>query len=502
MDGFVADEALLRRTLDHLPIGLAIITPDGQVVGSNRMFAETVGYPAETWEHRSYRDLTHPDDREANDAIFADLMSGERPFYRGLRRLITSDGRVLSADISVSVLREGGVVRQLMAQILDVSELKENLDHVSAANLELARERRSLGAVFDTVDVGLLLIDQQGRFERMNRRLVDTMAIPYPHGHAGRAGQQGMVFRPDGVTAMTRDEIPSYRASAGEEFDDLLVWIGNDPATRRAFSVSARNVRGEDGGPGGAALACKDVTDLIEALQAKEDFVASASHELRTPLTSVLGYLELISDREDLPPGLATQLFVVQRNAHRLRSLVTDLLVAAEARDGGLDLHRTDSDLVQIVQEAVEAARPYAASSGVDLSVEVPAGLVTLVDVQRIRQVADNLISNAIKYNDPGGRVSVSLRQVDAAVELVVADDGIGIKPEDQDRLFTRFFRGQEARSRLTPGTGLGLSIVRDIARAHGGDCHVASEAGVGTTFTVRLPRVNGGQSPPNRSRV
>jgi PAS domain S-box-containing protein len=491
VDGFVADERLLRSTLEHLPIGLAIISPEGQVVGSNRMFAETVGYPAETWEHRSYRELTHPDDREANDAIFADLLSGERPFFRGMRRLITSDGRVLNADVSVSVLREGGAVRQLMAQILDVTELKENLDHVSAANLELARERRSLGAVFDTVDVGLLLIDEQGRFERMNRRLVDTMAIPYPHGHAGRAGQQGMVFRADGVTAMTREEIPSYRASHGEEFDDLLIWVGNDPATRRAFSVSARNVRDAHGRIAGAALACKDVTDLLEALRAKEDFVASASHELRTPLTSVLGYLELISDREDMPSGLATQLFVVQRNAQRLRALVTDLLVAAEAQDGGLDLHRTDSDLVQIVQEAVESARPYAATSGVDLRVEVPADLVTLVDAQRVRQVADNLISNAIKYNDAGGRVSVSLRQVDDSVELVVADDGIGISPEDQGRLFTRFFRGQEARSRLTPGTGLGLAIVRDIARAHGGDCTVASEPGAGTTFTVTLPRVS-----------
>jgi PAS domain S-box-containing protein len=492
VDGFVADEWLLRSTLEHHPIALAIITPEGQVVGSNRMFAETVGYPAETWAHRSYRELTHPDDREANDAIFADLLTGERPFFRGMRRLITSDGRVLNADVSVSVVREGGAVRHLMAQILDVSELKENLDQVSAANLELARERRSLGAVFDTVDVGLLLIDEQGRFERMNRRLVDTMAIPYPHGHAGRVGQEGMVFRADGVTALTREEIPSYRASHGEEFDDLLIWVGNDPATRRAFSVSARNVRDEHGRTAGSALACKDVTDLLEALQAKEDFVASASHELRTPLTSVLGYLELISDREDMPSGLATQLFVVQRNAQRLRALVTDLLVAAEAQDGGLDLHRTDSDLVQIVQEAVESARPYAATSGVDLRVEVPASMVTLVDAQRVRQVADNLISNAIKYNDAGGRVSVSLRQVDDSVELVVADDGIGISPEDQGRLFTRFFRGQEARSRLTPGTGLGLAIVRDIARAHGGDCTVSSEPGAGTTFTVTLPRVTG----------
>src|SRR6476620_8588833 len=99
----MADEALLRSTLDHLPIGLAIISPDGQVVGSNRMFAETLGYPAEEWQHRSYRELTHPDDSDENDSIFRGLLTGERPFYRGIRRLVTREGTVLSADISVSV---------------------------------------------------------------------------------------------------------------------------------------------------------------------------------------------------------------------------------------------------------------------------------------------------------------------------------------------------------------------------------------------------------------
>ncbi len=488
MDGFVADETLLRGVLDHLPIGLALITPDGQVVGSNRMFAETVGYPAEAWEHRSYRDLTHPDDGDENDKIFSDLLTGQRPSYRGVRRLITSDGRTLSADISVSALREAGTVRLLMAQVLDVTELQDNLEQISAANLQLARERRSLAAVFDTVSVGLLLIDEQGRFERMNRRLVDTLTLPYPHGHAGRAGQEGMIFRPDGVTAMVRDEIPSFRAANGEEFDDLLMWVGNDPSTRRAFSVSARNVRGPEGRMAGAALAYKDVTDLMQALQAKEDFVASASHELRTPLTSIIGYLELMVDRDDLPHGAATQLFVVERNAHRLRSLVTDLLVAAEAQRGGLDLNRTDADLVLIVQEAVESARPFAASSRVDLDVDLPPRQVALVDAQRIRQVVDNLVSNGIKYNNAGGRVSVSLRRVDDDVRLVVADTGMGIGAEDQEQLFTRFFRGQDARRRLTPGTGLGLSIVRDIARAHGGEVSVASEEGRGTTITVTLP--------------
>ena len=115
------------------------------------------------------------------------------------------------------------------------------------------------------------------------------MRLAYPGGHGGMAGQLGHVYAADGTTPLAREEMPTYRASQGEEFDDCRIWVGADPLTRRALSVSARSVRDEQGRFAGAALAYKDVTDFMQALQVKDEFVASVSHELRTPLTSIVG---------------------------------------------------------------------------------------------------------------------------------------------------------------------------------------------------------------------
>jgi two-component system phosphate regulon sensor histidine kinase PhoR len=116
------------------------------------------------------------------------------------------------------------------------------------------------------VDAGLVLIDRSGRYETINRRHHDFMALAFPDGHAGRSGQLGAVYGPDGVVLLSREEMPTYRASRGEEFDDVRIWVGDDTITRRALSVSARTVHDPEGGFAGAALAYTDVTDFMRAL--------------------------------------------------------------------------------------------------------------------------------------------------------------------------------------------------------------------------------------------
>ncbi len=148
-----------------------------------------------------------------------------------------------------------------------------------------------------------MLLDSDGHYEQVNRRHRDFIEQAFPAGHAGQAGQLGEVFaagrrHADGPRSRCRRS----GRSAGEEFDDYRIWVGADPATRRALSVSARLVRDPDGSPAGAVLAYKDITDLMRALQAQEDFVADISHELRSPLTSVLGHLELLLESDEPAP--------------------------------------------------------------------------------------------------------------------------------------------------------------------------------------------------------
>jgi signal transduction histidine kinase len=349
----------------------------------------------------------------------------------------------------------------------------------------LEAERQTSQEVFDAVDVGLMLLDRDGRRVGMNRRyeecvslsLADT-SLPWP----------GDTFAADGSTRLRPDEVPSARAARGEEFDDYRIWAGADPRTRRCLSVSARRATGADGEPVGAALACTDITDLMRALEVKEEFVATVSHELRTPLTSIAGYVSILLEDDELEAAVERKLRIVDRNTKRLTALVEALLQEAHLADGLLPLTPCEIDLAGVVAERVRAAEPVALAGGVALEYDDSPTAVVVADPERIGQVVDNLVSNAIKYTQRGGRVRAGVVCRESGVELRVVDTGIGISPPDLERLFTRFFRTRAAMEAAIQGVGLGLSITQAIVERHGGRIEVASEVGRGTEFRVWLP--------------
>ena len=354
---------------------------------------------------------------------------------------------------------------------------------------ELIELQRRVGeAILDTVDVGLVLLDGDGRYLTVNRRHHDFMRLAFPTGHGGQAGQLGDVFHEDGETVVQHEDMPTYRAAQGEEFDDQLIWVGKDLLTRRALSVSSRVVREGSGKFAGAALAYKDVTDFMRALEVKEEFVASVSHELRTPLTSIHGFTSLILERDDLPAEVRQHLGVVVRNVDRLDRLVADLLQTAQLERGLVYLERERTDIAALVRQSLEAVRPAVEAAGLTLVSRVPGHLVAMVDPQRFAQVIDNLLSNAVKYTPIGGRIEVDLSVTHDRLELVVVDTGIGISVGDRSHVFSRFFRTRLAAQRSIQGIGLGLSITKAIVDSHGGRIEVESEEGRGSTFRVRLP--------------
>ena len=490
MDGASDSAELWRLTLQHSPIGMALVGLDGRLLMVNRAFCDMLGYDAEALSRRGFQELTHPDDLDDDLEAFHRALAGEIDSYRVRKRYLHAQGHAVWGDLSVALVREAdGTPRHFISQILDVTEQREHEERLELARAELEREHQTLEAIFETVSVGLLLIGSDGRYERMNRRHRDTMGLPFPDGHDGAAGQLGHVYLLDGQTLMAKEDMPSYRAVQGEEFDDYTYWVGDDPRTRAAFSTSARQVRGPAGESMGAVLAYQEITDLVRAMKVQDEFVSSVSHELRTPLTSVLGYLEMLCEHDGLPPDVIAQLRVVQRNALRLRALLSDLLHVGQVGEGSLPLHRSLVDVAALVHEAVEASRPSAEKAGVVVGVEAPERLPALVDPQRIRQVLDNLLSNAVKYGAAGGSVTVVLRQAVDAIELEVRDTGMGIAPEDVEHVFARFFRGGEALGQHIPGTGLGLNIVSSIVAAHDGVVTLDSEVGRGSTFRVTLPQ-------------
>ena len=229
---------------------------------------------------------------------------------------------------------------------------------------------------------------------------------------------------------------------------------------------------------------------LRELDRMKDDFVASVSHELRTPLASITGYLELLV--EDDVGGLSDEqrnyLAVIDRNSERLLKLVGDLLFVARLSGAAVELEKTPIDLTSLVRQSLEAARPVAEARDLRLELESGGTAVVEADPCRITQVIDNLLSNALKFTPPGGRVAVRVHSDGDGVRVQVADTGMGVSEADQEHLFERFFRTSDAIGRAIQGTGLGLSIVGALVEAHEGTITIESEVGVGTTFTVVLP--------------
>jgi two-component system phosphate regulon sensor histidine kinase PhoR len=362
--------------------------------------------------------------------------------------------------------------------------LEEALDEV-IANQALNE------AIVTTVEVGLVALDKDGNYRVVNPRHHEFLELTYPEGHGGRAGQMGYTFAANRVTPLTHEELPTVRAMAGEAFCDYVIWIGEHLEDRRALSVSAKPVLDAAGEFDGAVLVYQDITDLMSALKVKDDFVASVSHELRTPLTAIMGFLDLVLDEEDsVTPSVRQQLGVVKRNSERLLRLVSDLLFSAQVREGRLALDLEPLDLAVLSWQAVADHAPRAASEGVELRHDLPESLLVQADPVRIRQVLDNLLSNALKYTPSGGTVAFRLHELpDDEIALVVSDTGIGIDRRELTRLFTRFFRGQEAEMLAIQGVGLGLSITKSIVESHDGHIEVQSRAGEGSTFTVVLPR-------------
>lgn len=229
----------------------------------------------------------------------------------------------------------------------------------------------------------------------------------------------------------------------------------------------------------------------LEALdQYKNDLISTVSHELRTPLTAVIGHLEILEEAV-VAGGLtsgAASFEVIHRNLRRVLGLTDELLLLKKINDGDDD----DSEVVdlrQIAVDVVTSLRPQAAAKGVRLRLAPHGGPVLITgSLVELERVVLNLVDNAVKYTGADGEVEVLTEHNTRFVRLVVRDTGLGISPDDQEELFSEFFRSTNPDALAMPGTGLGLSIVRRIVQRHGGSIRVLSAPGEGSTFTVRLP--------------
>ncbi|WP_328475207.1 ATP-binding protein [Actinoplanes sp. NBC_00393] len=240
----------------------------------------------------------------------------------------------------------------------------------------------------------------------------------------------------------------------------------------------------------GVYVALRRAEELARQLRrAQDDFLALAGHELRTPLTSITANVTmLVEEAEALDDEQRQMLDTVARNTATLRHISDSLLDLAGLESGHHLLNLDRIDLVALVAEAVTVFRLSAADAGVQLRADLPAHLAVTGDARRLRQVVDDLLSNAVKYSLAGGEVEVALRTGDRDVELSVTDTGIGAPAEEYPRFFDRFYRASNVRHHGIPGSGLGLSLARAIVRLHSGTITLRPHQPAGTTVRVSLP--------------
>jgi signal transduction histidine kinase len=363
--------------------------------------------------------------------------------------------------------------------------LRQHSSMVQGALEKASRQEGVLNELLNAVDFGVIAFDRTGTVTFVNRAQRQYLT---DFGTPADAVVHPVIYQADGVTLYTDDDRPLNRALSGQAFDNLIIWVGEPGERRAAHSVSSRILHDREGEYDGGVIVLTDITKELEAIRARDDLIGSVSHELRSPLTSILGYLDLARDDDQLDEETRRMIDVAYANSERLLVIVTDLLRAASDADQQLAMSFTAGDVAQIARDSVEAHRVMAEEREVELVMDGADSAVAAVDPMRMRQVLDNLITNAIKYNREWGTVTVAVEPGPGGVSVEVRDTGQGIPEADLPRIFDRFYRTKSAKSSATVGTGLGLSITREIVHRHGGHLTVTSELGIGTTFRVTVP--------------
>ena len=244
------------------------------------------------------------------------------------------------------------------------------------------------------------------------------------------------------------------------------------------------------------ARAVNDLSTKLNALEAlRTELMHHIAHELRTPLTTMLTAHYILSQQRvgRLNAEQLRLLHSIRKNIDKITAFSYDFLDLAKIEAGMMQYHFEPTDLVEFLQPLVEDARLTASGKRISLIFNASPAAAVLIDRQRFSHVVTNLLSNAIKYTNEDGRITVSLLPSDTGARIVVRDTGVGIPHEDLPKIFEKFYRVHAGDGKESVGTGVGLAIVKSITEAMGGSVHVASESGVGSTFTVELPA-----APPN----
>jgi two-component system phosphate regulon sensor histidine kinase PhoR len=349
---------------------------------------------------------------------------------------------------------------------------------------EISKERDYFQTILKGMVEGILVVDERGRILVANNALRQFISLP------------SNISNRTPLEIIRNSELEEAIRKVIQKGDSASFELNLPPPLGKTLEVnvvgilpSPEEMEGGDERTRGAIAVFHDITRLKELERVHQDFVANVSHELRTPLTTIKGYAETLLEGA-LKEEVAFQFIqVIKRQSDRLAKIVEDLLTLSKIESKEFQLKIENLLLREVIEDVLNFIQETAEKKKISISLELPDTLMVKADRNYLEQILTNLIDNAIKYGQEGGRLIISATQIkQIEIEIAVRDDGLGIPKEDLPRIFERFYRVDKGRSRELGGTGLGLSIVKHLVQAHGGRVWAESQLGEGSTFFFTLP--------------
>jgi PAS domain S-box-containing protein len=401
-------------------------------------------------------------------------VSGLRDAHRSIRFMV---GIVEDISDRKSAERELASHREKLERMVEerTRELEEALNYAESA-------RHKLDVILKSVGDGLVVTDLHNRIVLMNRKAEEILGVRFSESI-------GMKIDYAIDESSFKEQLSGNIAKAISNTSYQFEFQRQEGDEARHYRARTSVVQDRKGEQAGVVTIMHDVTREKAVDRMKSEFISTAAHELRTPMTSVQGFSEILLTRRDLPDEERERFLKhINNNASALSGIISDLLDISRIESGrGLSLNREVTDIREIISRKIESLSVQ--YEDMEISLGLPdSPVLSLADPNKIEQVLENLLTNAVKYSPGRAKIGAALKVNGEEITVCISDRGLGMSTEQVERVFEKFYRGHASNSGI-PGTGLGMSIVRYIVEAHGGVVEVVSGEGEGTSVTFSLPK-------------